>query len=232
MEPKRQNQNPGKRLKKIFDLLFSSFGPRHWWPADTPGEVIFGAILTQNTSWKNAHLAIQALKEAQRLDFRKIHQMELDELAPLIRSSGFFNQKARALKSFAAFLGNRFHFDLHRMGNEGLWDLRAELLSLPRIGPETADSILLYALGKPIFVIDAYTKRIFSRHGFLPLKEPYEVFQRFFMDHLEPDVSLYNEYHALIVHAGHRFCKPTPLCQDCPLNPLPPKKGTLRARKI
>ncbi len=219
---KRKDPDLRQSLLQIYHLLFSSFGPRHWWPADTPQEVIFGAILTQNTSWKNAYLAIQALKQAQRLDFRMVHQMEMDELAPLIRSSGFFNQKARALKSFAAFLRNRFHFDLHRMGNEDPWGLRAELLSLPRIGPETADGILLYALGKPIFVIDAYTKRIFSRHGFLPSKEPYEVFQRFFMDHLEPDVALYNEYHALIVHAGHRFCKPTPLCQDCPLNPLHP----------
>jgi len=232
MEPKSQNQHPAKKLRKIYDLLFSAIGPRHWWPGDTPEEVIFGAILTQNTNWRNAKAAIDSLKQAANLDFRSIRRMPLEELAPIIRPSGFFNQKAKALKDFAVYLEVRYRFQLEEMKAQNLWNLREELLSIPRIGPETADSILLYALEKPIFVIDAYTKRIFGRHQFLPQEESYEAFQRLFMQSLKPDVRLYNEYHALIVYTGHHFCKPQALCSRCPLDHLSPKKGPPRFPKV
>ena len=221
-----------KSLLKIYARLLSAYGPRHWWPADTPEEVIIGAILTQNTSWKNVKLAIDSLKQAGLLDFRAIRAMEEEDLRRWIKSSGFFNQKARALKTFADYFGKRYGFQMERMKKAGLGVLREELLGLYRIGPETADSILLYALGKPIFVIDAYTKRIFSRHGFLEMKDLYEAFQKFFMDNLEPDAALYNEFHALIVHTGHRFCKPEPRCPECPLVPLLPNNWQKRLRKV
>ncbi len=229
MPPKKPSLM-GKRERKtklleIYHLLFAAYGPRHWWPAETREEVMIGAVLTQNTAWKNVQRAIAALRKAGKLNLRGIAHMPTPKLAQLIRSSGFYNQKSQALKIFAEYFGERFGFDLPRMREAGLRELRRELLELYRIGPETADSILLYALEKPIFVIDAYTKRIFSRHEFLKFEEPYEVFQRFFMDHLPQDLRLYNEYHALIVHTGHRFCKPKPLCPECPLFCLFPKES-------
>ncbi len=211
------NGKNNHKLLRVYDVLFQAFGPRRWWPAETPEEVIFGAILTQNTAWKNVELSLAELKQARRLSFRRVARMDLSELAPLIRSSGFYNQKAGALKAFAEYFGRRYGFSLARMKEVDLWVLRKELLEIPRIGMETADSILLYALEKPIFVIDAYTKRILSRHGFMPMKKTYEDFQKSFMSSLPHDVTLYNEYHALIVRAGHLFCKPTPLCSECPL---------------
>jgi endonuclease III related protein len=211
------------KLLKIYHLLFAAYGPRHWWPAETPEEVIIGAVLTQNTAWKNVQRAIASLKKAGKMDLRAIAHTRTTKLAELIRSSGFYNQKSQALKIFADYFGQRYGFDLERMRQQDPRELRRELLELYRIGPETADSILLYAMEKPIFVIDAYTKRVFSRHGFLNPGDPYETFQRFFTDHLPRDVKLYNEYHALIVHTGHRFCKPKPLCSECPLFSLFPR---------
>ena len=205
-------------LMKIYNALFSAFGPQNWWPADTPEEVIFGAILAQNTSWKNVEMAIFALKGAKKLSFKKIAKMGLGELAELIRPARFLNQKAKGLKAFANYFGNKYGFSIKKMKEVNLWILRNELLSLFRIGPETADSILLYALEEPIFVIDVYTKRIFSRHGFIKEDKSYEDFQKFFMDHLPKDVQLYNEFHALIVRTGYLFCKPKPLCEKCPLS--------------
>ena len=205
-------------LMKIYQTLFSAFGPRNWWPADSPEEVIFGAILAQNTSWKNVKSAILALKQAKKLDFKAIAKMDADKLAQLIKPARFLNQKAKALKSFADYFGDKYSFSIKKMKKVDLGTLRNELLNLYRIGPETADSILLYALEKPIFVIDAYTKRIFSHHGFIKKEAPYDVFQKFFMDNLPRDVRLYNEFHALIVHTGYLFCKPKkPLCEECPL---------------
>ena len=204
-------------LLKIYNTLFSAFGPRHWWPADTPEEVIFGAILAQNTSWKNVKTAISALKSAGKLSFKALAKMDSGELANLIKSARFLNQKAQALKAFAIYFGETYEFSIEKMRRINLWILRDELLNIYRIGPETADSILLYAFKKPIFVIDAYTKRIFSRHGFMKEEDTYDAFQKFFMDHLSKNVPLYNEFHALIVHAGYLFCKPKPLCGECPL---------------
>jgi endonuclease-3 related protein len=205
-------------LMKIYHTLVAAFGPRHWWPAKTSEEVIFGAILTQNTTWKNAKRAIGELKNAGKLSFEAIKKMNEKKLGKLVRPARFFNQKAKALKVFADYFGNKYNFNIKKIKKLPLANLREELLNLYRIGPETADSILLYALKKPIFVIDAYTKRIFSQHGFMKIDDSYAAYQNFFMDNLPHDVRLYNEFHALIVHTGYLYCKPKPLCEECPLS--------------
>jgi endonuclease-3 related protein len=205
-------------LLKIYRSLLSAFGPRHWWPANTSEEVIFGAILTQNTTWKNAKRAIGELKNAGKLSFEAIEKMNEKKLGELVKPARFFNQKAKALHVFADYFGNKYNYNIKKMKKSPLVNLREELLSLYRIGPETADSILLYALKKPIFVIDAYTKRIFSQHGFMQSDDSYAAYQNFFMNNLPHDVQLYNEFHALIVHTGYLYCKPKPLCKECPLS--------------
>ena len=207
-------------LMKTYHTLLAAFGPRHWWPAKTSEEVIFGAILAQNTTWKNAARAIAALKNTENLSFKKTPTINLEELSDLIKPARFLNQQAKALKAFADYFGNRYNFDIEKMKKKALGKLREELLNLYRIGPETADSILLYALKKPIFVIDAYTKRTFSQHGFMKTDDSYDVYQKFFINNLPHDVQLYNEFHALIVHTGYLYCKPKPLCEECPLSKL------------
>ncbi len=204
----------------IYNRLYKAFGSRNWWPADTAEEVIFGAILTQSITWKNVEQAIAALKERQKLSFKSVAKMGEQELAEIIRPARFLNQKARALKKYAYYFGEKYGYSIIKMKKREMWALREELLSLYRIGPETADSILLYALEMPIFVIDVYTKRIFSRHGFLNMEDSYEDYQKLFMENLPGDVRLYNEYHALLVYLGSRFCKPKPLCDTCPLRTL------------
>jgi endonuclease-3 related protein len=181
---------------------------------------MFGAILTQNITWKNAEQAIAALKAQGKLHFKAVAKMDDHKLAELIRPARFLNQKAKALKVFADYFGKNYGFSIKRMRRKDMRALRDELLSLYRIGPETADSILLYALEKPVFVIDIYTKRIFSRHGFLKIKDSYDDFQKLFMENLPSDIRLYNEYHALLVHIGNQFCKPKPQCAECPLRDL------------
>jgi endonuclease-3 related protein len=206
-----------KQLMSIYNRLYKAFGRRNWWPADSAEEVIFGAILTQSITWKNVEQAIVALKEQGKLSFQAVACMDERELAEIIRPARFLNQKARALKKYADYFGKKYRYSIIKMKKGELWTLREELLSLYRIGPETADSILLYALEKPIFVIDVYTKRILSRHGFLNMEDSYEDYQKLFMENLPGDVRLYNEYHALLVHIGNQFCKPKPLCDICPL---------------
>jgi endonuclease-3 related protein len=197
--------------------LYKALGPQHWWPGDTPFEVAVGAILTQNTNWGNVGKAIANLKAAHVLSAKKIHGMPVNTLAALIRPAGYFNIKAKRLKSFIHFLCEQYGGSMKRMGREDASIVREQLLSVHGIGPETADSILLYALEKPIFVIDAYTKRVLSRHGIIGHDEPYPDFQKLFHLSLERDVRLYNEYHALFVATGKFFCKPKPLCTECPL---------------
>jgi endonuclease-3 related protein len=202
----------------MYSRLYNAFGPQRWWPGDTPLEVAVGAVLTQNTNWENVEKAIRNLKRAKALSARAIHRMPEMRLAELIRPSGYFNIKARRLKEFVEFLMGRYGGSMARMGREETGVLRKRLLGVKGIGPETADSILLYALEKPVFVIDAYTKRILSRHGFMAYDEPYERFQEFFQFSLEADTALFNEYHALLVRAGKIFCRPSkPLCNACPL---------------
>ena len=210
---------------EIFDKLLNAFGPRHWWPGESPFEVMVGAILTQNTSWKNVEKAIQRLKGRRVLTPEGIRQLKTSDLASLIRSSGFYRIKTDRLKSFVDFLFEEFEGKIERMKKEPLEGLRKRLLEVKGIGQETADSILLYALGKPMFVIDAYTQRVLSRHGLIPEKAPYEEVQKVFMKHLPPDVRLFNEYHALIVHVAKTVCKKTPKCDICPLRDTKGPRG-------
>ena len=204
-------------LMEIFQRLYKAYGPMHWWPGETPFEVMVGAILTQNTSWRNVEKAIQNLKARKVLHARGIHQLKRSQLASLIRSSGYFRIKADRLKAFVNFLFENYRGNLRKIRKERLNTLRQRLLGIKGIGPETADSILLYGLKKPIFVVDAYTKRILSRHGILSERASYEEVQRLFMDHLPQDERLFNEYHALLVHLGKTLCKKTPRCALCPI---------------
>jgi endonuclease-3 related protein len=202
---------------KIFNRLYEAYGPRHWWPGETPFEVMVGAILTQNTSWGNVEKAIQNLKAKKLLNVRGIHQLKRNQLASLIKSSGYFRIKADRLKSFVNFIFEEYGGSIEKMGRGKLEVLRQELLHVNGVGQETADSILLYGLRKPIFVVDAYTKRILSRHGILSEKASYDEVQKLFMDHLPHDEELFNEYHALLVQLGKTLCKKIPRCARCPL---------------
>lgn len=204
-------------LMKIYKELYEAYGPRHWWPGETPFEVMVGAILTQNTSWKNVERAIENLKKRNVLYPVGMDRLKEPSLASLIRPSGTFRIKARRLKAFVTFLLDEYHGDIERMKREGIGELREKLLRVNGIGPETADSILLYGLQKPIFVIDAYTKRIFTRHRLVSEKASYDDLQTLFMDHLPRDEKLYNEYHALLVQLGKNVCKKKPECDRCPL---------------
>ena len=204
-------------LMNIYRKLYRAYGPRHWWPGETSFEVMVGAILTQNTSWRNVEKAIQKLKEKGVLSPEGIHRLKRSELARLIRSSGYYRIKTHRLKSFIDFLFEEYDGDLKRMKRERLGELREKLLGVRGIGPETADSILLYGVKKPIFVVDAYTKRILSRHGIISETASYEEIQKLFMNHLSSDEKLFNEYHALFVHLGKTLCKKIPKCDLCPL---------------
>lgn len=206
-------------LTRIYEVLYRAFGPRHWWPADSAFEVIVGAILTQNTSWKNVEKAIWRLREEKVLNARALYRMPQKRLAEMIRSAGYFNVKAQRLKNFLDFLFKRYGGSIKKVFAQPGDELRRQLLQVKGIGPETADSILLYAGQKPFFVVDAYTKRIFSRHHFFHEGSKYEDVQAFFMRRLPHDVSLFNDYHAQIVKVGNTLClRSKPKCQECPLN--------------
>jgi endonuclease-3 related protein len=205
-------------LLDIYRLLRQAFGHQRWWPADTVEEVVVGAILAQNVAWRNARTAIRALAENRLLSLEAIHHADAACIAPLIRSSRFYNQKAERLKNFSALLFEEFNGRLPELFALETDRLRQRLLELKGFGEETVDSILLYAAEKPVFVIDAYTRRIFSRLGLFPAQRSYRQFQAFFMEALPRDIDLYQDYHAQIVHLGNRVCKKTkPLCTDCPI---------------
>ena len=213
---------------QLYHRLHRHYGDLSWWPGETPLEVSVGAILTQNTAWTNVEKAIKRLKEARSLSVAALGRMTHRRLAVLIKSAGYFNVKARRLKNFISFLQGRYAGSLNKMFRQPTPRLREELLSVNGIGPETADSILLYAGGKPSFVIDAYTKRILSRHGVLPYDKSYDDFQQLFMKQLPRSASFYNQYHALFVNIGKDFCRKRPLCSSCPLNGwrnVPPLRG-------
>lgn len=197
--------------------MLNTLGPQQWWPGETPFEVVIGAILTQNTNWSNVEKAIRNLKAADRLSPRGIYELSTIELAQLIRPSGFFNVKAKRVKTFINWLFSKYEGDLSRMFRQDLQTLRDELLSVKGIGPETADSILLYAGDMPTFVVDAYTHRIFSRHGLISEESTYDEMKVFFEENLPKEVRLFNEYHALLVQIGKRYCKPKKACEPCPL---------------
>ena len=208
-------------LEKIYRRLFRSYGPQKWWPADTSFEMIVGAILTQNTNWANVEKSINNIKVANLLTVSQLEQLKLSELAELSRPSGYFNVKAKRLKQFIDFLSTEFNSDLEKMFAVPVKRLRPLLLGVNGIGPETADSILLYAGSYPVFVVDAYTTRIFLRLGLLKTEYTYNRIQEYFMNNLPKNVDMYNEYHALIVKHAKEYCNKKPLCDACPLLNLP-----------
>ncbi len=211
----------GDRLLDIFKRLFNAFGPQHWWPADEPFEVCVGAILTQNTSWNNVSRAISGLKSRGLLNIQALYQVPVDILAAAIRPAGYYNLKARRLKGFVDFLVSQHEGSLNRLFSLGLEPARQALLQVKGIGPETADSILLYAGGLPTFVVDAYTIRALRRHDLVSDDVGYEDVRALFMDYLPCDVALFNEFHALWVALGKGFCKRGKArCDACPLGNL------------
>jgi endonuclease-3 related protein len=206
-----------RTLHKIYSKLFTAFGPQHWWPGETAFEVAVGAILTQNTNWGNVEKAIGNLKKEGLLDAGHLRRMPARQLAGLIRPAGYFNIKAARLKNFIELLATRYGGSMRKMKSEDETTIRERLLSVNGIGPETADSIILYALGKPVFVIDAYTKRVLSRHGIMKRDSSYDDFQGLFHSALERDPVLYNEFHALFVRLAKENCRTKPICEGCPL---------------
>lgn len=207
-----------KKLFRIYKKLYNFFGKQNWWPAKTKLEVIIGAILTQNTAWSNVERAIDNLRDRNLLSLEKLYKTDEDELANLIKPAGYFNVKAKRLRNILEFIQNQYQGKLEKIKKKDTNKLRKQLLDVNGIGPETADSILLYAFDKPIFVIDAYTKRIFSRLKMASLNSTYDELQELFMKNLNKDVSLFNEYHALIVKLGKDYCKKNkPKCNECPV---------------
>jgi endonuclease-3 related protein len=204
-------------LLELYKKLYTYFGPQHWWPAQTKFEVCVGAILTQNTAWQNVEKAIANLKKVRKLSLQGMLSLSEKELAGLIRSAGYYNQKAKRLKLFCEYVKENYNGSLRRFFNKSLDELRKELLSLHGIGSETADSIILYAAEKPSFVIDAYTVRIIERVYNIRFKSRTEL-KQFFENRLPKDTKLYNEYHALLVELAKNFCKKKPLCDKCPIN--------------
>jgi endonuclease-3 related protein len=205
-------------LGEYYETLYSALGPQGWWPAHTVFEVIVGAILTQSTAWTNVEQAISNLKRAKTLTPRALERIPLGRLAELVRPSGYFRQKARKLKEFVRFLRRTYGGSLARMFRAPTPELREKLLAVHGIGPETADSILLYGGGHAVFVVDAYTKRILQRHGWAEAKTEYEEMQALFEKHVPHDARRFNEFHALLVQVGKNWCRPRePRCDGCPL---------------
>jgi len=205
-------------LITIYQKLFDHFGPQGWWPGDSPFEVCIGSILTQNTNWTNVEKAMENLKESGLVSPLAIHETSIESLAEAIRPAGYYNIKAGRLKNFVNFLMEQYHGDLELMFASGLERLRSELLGIKGIGPETADSILLYAGNLPSFVVDAYTLRALSRHDIIYEDSGYEEVRELFMENLPPDPDLFNEFHALWVALGKTYCKKSnPSCSSCPL---------------
>ena len=208
-------------LQEIFDRLDKHFGPLHWWPAGSPFEMVVGAVLTQNTNWKNVEKAIESLKRANLLSFDGLQSLADEELACYIRSSGYYNLKARRLKNLLEMIDRDYGGELMLLLGEDIVSARQALLGVKGIGPETADSILLYGGGQPSFVGDTYTHRILARHNLIPEECDYQYIQDLFMDNLDHDAELFNQYHALLVNTAKKFCKKNvPLCDNCPLQPM------------
>jgi endonuclease III related protein len=208
----------------IYSLLFRCYGPQHWWPAEEPFEVMVGAILTQFAAWTNVEKAIDNLKKAGLLAPAALRTISQEKLAGLIHCCGYYNMKARKLQALAEWFGAKFGDNLDQMSRFDTLDLRESLLGVYGVGEETADSILLYACEKPVFVIDAYTRRIIDRLGFKVRGSQYAVYQKLFMSNLPQDLSLYNEYHALLVASGKNRCKTRPVCSACCLAEICEKK--------
>lgn len=219
MNEKKKREETSARLLKIFQSLLDHFGKRFWWPGETELEVIVGAVLTQNTTWKNVEKAITNLKEARILDLTNLYNISQKDLARIIRPSGFYNIKSKRLKNIINVIHDKYDGNLLLLKNIELWKLRDILLGIDGIGRETADSIILYAFDKPIFVIDAYTRRFLLNHNICNSvkNKSYDEIQKFFMDNLPHDLYLFNEYHALLVYLCQNNCRKSPLCDGCPL---------------
>jgi endonuclease III related protein len=216
-------------LADVYELLRARFGHAGWWPAETPFEVCLGAILTQNTAWTNVEKALHAIRSRRLLSHRALFPVRQAALARLIRPSGTFQVKARRVRAFLDFLESEYGGVVERMAATELEALRAALVRVHGIGPETADCIVLYAAGLPSFVVDAYTRRVFERLGLLRGGESYEAVRRFFHDRLPADAALFNDYHAQIVRLAKDICRPRPLCASCPLDAVCAKVGVARA---
>ena len=215
-------------LHEVYDRLLAALGPQHWWPGNSPFEVLVGAVLVQNTSWKNVQRAIENLQERDLLEPEALYAVPPEELEELIRPAGYYRIKARRLRSLLEFVVDRYGGSLDAMFGAGLPALREELLGVHGVGPETADSILLYAGGLPTFVVDAYTNRVLARHGWIGFDADYHQIKEHFESNLPEDVALYNEYHALLVSVGKDYCRKTgPRCEQCPLAELLPDGGPL-----
>lgn len=210
-------------LAELYDLLLGRYGPQHWWPADSRFEMMVGAVLTQSAAWTNVEKAIDNLKSAGKLSAEAIRATPQDELAALVYPSGYYNAKARKLKELAEYLGATWGDDIDAMSGRELADLRVELLDVHGIGEETADGILLYALDKPVFVIDTFTRRLVDRLGLAPEEDRYPAYQALFMELLPPNTEMFGEYHALIVRHAKEACRKTaPLCDGCVLQVVCP----------
>lgn len=213
-------------LSEAYEKLLAAFGPQHWWPGESPFEVLVGAVLVQNTAWRNVERAIENLRDAGLMEPRKLYALSESDLAELIRPAGYYQVKARRLRNLLRFVVEQYDGSLDAMFSVGVSTLREELLGLNGIGPETADAILLYAGGLPTFVVDAYTHRVLARHGWIGYEADYHEIKDYFEASLPQDAALYNEYHALLVRVGKDFCRKTgPKCEACPLAPLLPSSG-------
>ncbi|MEA3274831.1 MAG: endonuclease III domain-containing protein [Pseudomonadota bacterium] len=219
-------------MHAVFRALLAAHGPQHWWPADSPFEVMVGAILTQNTSWTNVTRALAGLRDRISLDARAILSLPTEELAKGIRPAGYFNVKAQRLQAFCRGYLESGGFE--RLSRLQTPELRRWLLAIHGVGPETADDILLYAFERPVFVVDAYTRRVFTRLGLLEGGEGYEAIRHRLEASLGPDTGLFNEYHALIVRHGKQTCRGRPLCDGCCLTgvcPFPPSAVPTESRR-
>jgi endonuclease-3 related protein len=207
--------NMSQQIGMVYRSLLDQYGPQNWWPAETRFEIVVGAILAQGTAWSNVEKAINQIKSAGAMNPKAIREMDPKLLSELIYSSGYYRTKSVRLKAVTQYLNQRFGDDIDLMKEVDVIQLRQELLGINGIGEETADDILLYVVGLPVFVVDSYTKRIFSRLGIGPEKGSYSLYQTMFMSNLEHDVNLMKEYHALIVQHASKVCRPIPLCTKC-----------------
>ena len=207
----------GEKLMRMYELLYERYGPQEWWPGESRCEIIVGAILTQNTNWANVEKAIANLKAAGALTTARLGEIEQDDLAELIRPAGYYNIKAKRLKNFFEWVFDEYQGRLDRLENLDAAGLREQLLAVNGIGPETADSIVLYAFDKPVFVVDAYTARVLGRGELIEEGADYQQIQDFFESALPAETKLFKEFHALLVRVGKEHCKPKPKCDGCPL---------------
>jgi endonuclease III related protein len=214
------------KLMEAYERMLAKFGPQRWWPGDSPFEIMVGAVLVQNTAWRNVERAIQNLRTAGVMETHALYRVPPTELAELIRPAGYYQLKTKRLRNLLRFVVEQYDGSLEAMFSTSLHSLREELLAINGIGPETADAILLYAGGMPTFVVDTYTHRILARHGWLDYDATYEDIKDYFESTLHEDAALYNEYHALLVRVGKDYCKRSaPNCEACPLAEMLPASG-------